>query len=279
MSAISNKLIWIGLFALQLAFFGAQAKTIEPTDGLGLPASKIRVSCEKALLRRGLIRSPVQAEIRANEDISINNWLMQIPDSPKSDVYTSMFRTQRGFTLMLEERVFPSDVLNLETLQGRQVLDLACGDGILVEELRRAGINARGLDIYLDAYQLSKRYFAQARAEDTGLPANSLDVVISSQGPLTHRFGDPVYARALVAEIARILKPGGLALLSPIGNVDDPLEVDPIKRFKSTALDPWPAEFEIVRTADLDWMHRPSYLTDMRYGHYFMVLRKKAKDF
>jgi SAM-dependent methyltransferase len=104
-----------------------------------------------------------------------------------------------------------------ENCRGRVVLDLACGDGAL--SLRAAAEGAAlciGVDLSDASIQnaarsareqgLSERaIFVQADAENTGLPDQSIDVVLCS-GMLHHL--DLSYA---FPEIRRVLKPGGVA--------------------------------------------------------------------
>ncbi len=104
-----------------------------------------------------------------------------------------------------------------ENCRGKVVLDLACGDGAL--SLRAAnegaalciGVDLSDVSIQHAAHSahaqgLSERaIFVQADAENTGLPDQSIDVVLCS-GMLHHL--DLSYA---FPEIRRVLKPGGAA--------------------------------------------------------------------
>ncbi len=101
--------------------------------------------------------------------------------------------------------------------QGRRVLDLACGEGYGVDLLAAAGASeVVGIDIEADVVRAARaRYgrkgltFRVADALATGEPAASFDVVVSLE-TIEHVESGP----ALVAEIARLLRPGGVCVLS-----------------------------------------------------------------
>ncbi len=93
---------------------------------------------------------------------------------------------------------------------GSTILDAPCGDGALTLALRRAGYDAHGLDI--DAAGTAPLGDAFCRADVTEpfpWPDASFDAVLSVEGieHLENRF-------AYLREIHRVLKPGGILVLT-----------------------------------------------------------------
>ncbi|XYH92943.1 class I SAM-dependent methyltransferase [Sorangium sp. So ce1128] len=94
------------------------------------------------------------------------------------------------------------------------VLDLGCGDGLLLERIRqRRGSCARliGLDISADELAVAARRLGpdvrllNERAQAISLPPASVDVVLSHMALML--MGDPA---SVIAEIHRVLRPGGV---------------------------------------------------------------------
>ena len=97
-------------------------------------------------------------------------------------------------------------------LRGKKVLDAGAGDGAFVEELRRDGVDADGLDIVLNPVQRTKSYFREADIRSTGYPDNSFDFIISVNS-VFHYDESPRFYRQTIKEILRIAKPGAHILL------------------------------------------------------------------
>ena len=99
--------------------------------------------------------------------------------------------------------------------KGSQVLDLGTGTGTLARGFARRGAEVTGLDPAAPLIEQARRLDAEAgvtvayrvgRAEETGLPAESFDIVAAGQ--CWHWFDRPRAA----AEAMRLLKPGGRLL-------------------------------------------------------------------
>ncbi len=99
-------------------------------------------------------------------------------------------------------------------IAGARTLDLATGPGVLALELARRGATVTGIDISASQIDAAvaraaelgfsdQTRFRVARAEQTGAPAGTFDLVTSGQS--WHWFD----ARAAVAEVRRVLRPGG----------------------------------------------------------------------
>lgn len=116
------------------------------------------------------------------------------------------------------ERIAPiaADVVAAAKRRGpfRNVVDLACGTGNATLVAAQAGATVTAVDVApelvaigrqkADSLGLDTVAWVTADAADTGLPAGSFDAVVSNMGVI---FVEPA---AQVAEIARLLKPGGV---------------------------------------------------------------------
>ena len=91
---------------------------------------------------------------------------------------------------------------------GKRVLDVACGAGFGLEMLRAAGACAIGVDLDFAPLRGSRRQ-VQADAARLPLADASMDVIVSFE--TIEHVPD---ARALVHELRRVLRPGGVLVLS-----------------------------------------------------------------
>jgi SAM-dependent methyltransferase len=89
---------------------------------------------------------------------------------------------------------------------GTRILDVGCGEGLLVEEYRARGVEISGLDLNYESP-------AVRRGDITQLPfeAGSFDIVLALDVIEHLNFADQDQA---IAEIERILKPGGQFLVT-----------------------------------------------------------------
>jgi ubiquinone/menaquinone biosynthesis C-methylase UbiE len=151
---------------------------------------------------------------------------------------------------------------------GRRALDVACGPGLLTLALAEAGADATGVDatealLALARAEAERRGLAVAfRAGDAtalDLPAGSFDVVTCRAA--FHHFPEP--ARVL-AEMARVAKPGGTLLVADLLGSEDPARAalhDRIERLCDPthvrAL-PEPAFDALFRAAGLRLLAKPA---------------------
>lgn len=145
---------------------------------------------------------------------------------------------------------------------GSRMLDLGCGSGPVLAELRRRGIDAVGLDASPDMLENARRRLRSLGLDEAGLqlgdcraapyPAASFDVV-ACLGVISYvEDYEPV-----LDEIVRLLKPGGTALVS-FRSCHNPVFSDPLalaRRLVRGALTPLlghrrPPPFEIGRFLD-----------------------------
>lgn len=133
--------------------------------------------------------------------------------------YAGWRRSTLGqITDRLEEKLL---LKRIGPVQGLQVLDIGCGDGVLSTTLAAAGAQVTGLDASGDMLVAARRRagaagvaleLAQGEAEHLPFPDSRFDVVLSVA---TLCFsGDPDRP---VREMARVLRPGGRLVLGELG--------------------------------------------------------------
>ncbi len=108
------------------------------------------------------------------------------------------------------------DLIHFDEWSGKDVLDVGCGAGVEVVRFARAGARVTGVDIAASAVALARQ-----NLEQQGLRA-TLEVSDGEQLPFPDASFDLVFAhgvvqytgddRRMVAEIHRVLRPGGLAV-------------------------------------------------------------------
>lgn len=117
-----------------------------------------------------------------------------------------------------EQEVIRSSVMHLPAKHKGRVLDVGCGTGETLQELRRLGWEAEGVDFDVKAAETARRsYGLTVRLGTLGeqeYPSNYFDAVGMSH--VIEHVHDPV---KLLAECRRILKPGG-RLIVATPNVD-----------------------------------------------------------
>lgn len=111
---------------------------------------------------------------------------------------------------------FLTRYVDMKGLQGKNVLDIACGTGVLTEQFVRMGANVTGIDLTPKAVELTKKRLAlygltaniiEGDAQKLPFPDHSFDFVCA-WGCLMHM---PNTEKA-ISEIQRVLKPGGKGL-------------------------------------------------------------------
>ena len=113
------------------------------------------------------------------------------------------------FTPQANARLTDAFVRLSGLLPGARVADLGCGSGVFTELLRQHGYASVGLDISPKLVALGRSKYpgldlVEGDAENLPFENQSFDGVLLSG--LVHHFPDP---RRLVAEVGRVLKPGG----------------------------------------------------------------------
>ena len=119
-----------------------------------------------------------------------------------------------GGNIMLEH--FHRYMFALEFVAGCDVLDIACGEGYGTDLLGCCAKTVVGVDIAEEVvvhaskkYSSAKVAFRQGRAESIPLEDSTVDVVVSFETIEHHDKHEE-----MIAEIRRVLRPGGLLLIS-----------------------------------------------------------------
>lgn len=161
----------------------------------------------------------------------------------------------------LRRDIAVAHVLSIATPESR-VLDLGCGAGPVISELRQHGVNTVGLDYSEDMLENARARLRSLGLDDAGLqqgdcrmtpyPGATFDIVVCL-GVISYiEDYDPV-----LDEIDRLLKPGGTVLIS-FRSLHNPIFSDPLalgKRWLRNMLTPLlgprsPEKFEIGRFLD-----------------------------
>lgn len=109
-----------------------------------------------------------------------------------------------------------SELIRLAKLRSNMsVLDLGCGTGILLEDLKRFSVNTFGLDVSFDMARMAKKNVVVGISENLPFRDGSFDVVIC-RGSIHHFFS---FEQGL-DEIKRVLKKeGNLVISEPFYNL------------------------------------------------------------
>lgn len=104
--------------------------------------------------------------------------------------------------------------LGVETLEDLRAVDVGCSAGFIADELALAGATTSGVDIDEPGLAKARARFGErvdfrlARGEDLPFDDASVDVVV-----LNHIYEHVVDPEAVVADIHRVLRPGGVLYL------------------------------------------------------------------
>jgi SAM-dependent methyltransferase len=104
--------------------------------------------------------------------------------------------------------------LGVETLDGLRAVDVGCSAGFIADELALAGATTSGVDIDEPGLAKARARFGDrvdfrlARGEDLPFDDDSVDVAV-----LNHIYEHVVDPEAVVADIHRVLRPGGVLYL------------------------------------------------------------------
>ncbi len=160
----------------------------------------------------------------------------------------------------------------LKPIQEKHVLDLGCGDAALTYLLTKQGANVTGVDNEPEGIKLAQQNFSRYRAKarfvlgdvrSTGLSDNTFDIVVSSE--VIEHVERP---EELVKEAARLLKPGGVFLLTTPYRLKEQPHPFHVHEFYpgelKTLLKPYFSNIEIKETHNMLWMA----LSDHPWKHF-----------
>lgn len=126
--------------------------------------------------------------------------------------YTKMDAVEKNHWWFIAKRNYIANVLERYAVTGMSVLDIGCGTGAIMDFVRSKGYTVEGVDMSEDALQYCRKKNLTVHhgvAEKLPLENNSFDVVIASD--VLEHITDDV---AVVREVARVLKPGGIFIIT-----------------------------------------------------------------
>lgn len=158
------------------------------------------------------------------------NWLLMKPESqqqPDSIAYTQdyfvhhcaghqEFRETHGAKLP-RRLTYPLEIAHIQP--GQKILDLGSGRGEIVDQCRKKGVDAWGVDFSWEALQLAatfSSFFQQAEAQQLPFRENSFDTVFMLD-VVEHL--NPAQLQAALSEVRRVLKPGGQLIIHTMPNL------------------------------------------------------------
>ena len=139
-----------------------------------------------------------------------------IPAEPGSAAFFAQFDALREAD-DCEPWDFSNRIHGYTGSKGKRVLDIGCGNGYVLAQYARHGADVHGIDLTETALELSRRRFELAglsglfqRTDGDTIPyPDGFFDVVCSMGVL-HHIEDP---RPMLAEIRRVLRPGGEIIL------------------------------------------------------------------
>ncbi|HIK01629.1 TPA: class I SAM-dependent methyltransferase [archaeon] len=126
--------------------------------------------------------------------------------STRGDYHRSPNKKWLYYPIFMEKQNYVKKLCKNLNTEGSKFLDVGCGEGVLVDELSKSGIDISGLDLNYKS-KLVKR----GSILDIPFKANSLDVVLCLD-VLEHI--DYNGQKKALSEIKRVLKKGGTAIIS-----------------------------------------------------------------
>lgn len=199
---------------------------------------------------------------------------IELTKSLPSDTYELLHGNKKYYSTTALSTTYVNNWL-AENVKGKVFLDYACGNGFRAIEAAQLGATlAIGMDISdvsvgnarrgaEEAKVADRCQFLQADCENTGLPENSVDVILCS-GMLHHL--DLSYA---FPELRRILKPGGKILCV------EALNYNPVITLYRLATPSMRTDWEkkhILSLKDLRFAKRFFNVREVRYWHIFSIM-------
>jgi SAM-dependent methyltransferase len=190
------------------------------------------------------------------------------------DTYEMLYGNKKYYSTVQLSREYVDQWIQSK-VPGKIFLDYACGNGDRAIQAAKAGAKlAIGLDISdvsvgnassaAESQNLAdKCFFVQGDCENTGLPSDSIDVILCS-GMLHHL--DLSYA---FPELRRILKPGGVILGV------EALDYNPVIKLYRTVTPSMRTDWEkkhILSMKDIRFAKRFFNIGEVKFWHLFSIL-------
>ena len=164
-------------------------------------------------------RKLVEGEVLQTSKLGNNNFVYRFDGQRISWEFYRI--TGRGY--IETSAYYPKKFFSTDYFAGKRVLDVGCGHGRFVESLRKmlektgAEPQVEGMDIELNANTRDKDYFHKQDVRETTFKDGEFDTIVSTWSIFSYeQHSNPVFMRQALAEMKRILKPGGRILLAPI---------------------------------------------------------------
>ncbi len=123
----------------------------------------------------------------------------------KGEYHKNLDRNWKYYPIYVEKMRVVRELLDI-TPKNKKIIDLGCGEGVLVEEYRKKGYDIIGVD-----YNFSSNYVVKGDITSLKFRDGSFDIALSLDVLEHLSFGQQEKA---IAEIRRILKKSGKAIIS-----------------------------------------------------------------
>lgn len=149
-------------------------------------------------------------------------------DDVAGDYYDERYKSVKDLCSaeMISRKLAVLSLLDKFEVKNGKLLDAGCGSGVMVQEFLSRGFEVCGIDVsqkMIDEankfIKNDKAHFSVGDVESLNFPADTFDVVVSI-GVLDYLEADD----AVIKEFKRVLKPGGVAVLS-VSNKFSPVHV------------------------------------------------------
>lgn len=122
-------------------------------------------------------------------------------------------RTDRSITEAA--RIYPDHFLSDENLKGMKILDLGCGNGLLVRQWRELGYEAFGVDLFLEESHLDPPVLTRQDLRAVSFEDGTFDRVFCTYVLLKKGALQPEFLVEGVRESLRVMRPGGELYIAP----------------------------------------------------------------
>ena len=155
------------------------------------------------------------------------------------------------------------------SVEGKKVLDVGCGDGVLSFKCHKLGALVHGVDLMPASIEAAKARTSLTNIEfqvgdvyELPFPDDSFDIVMSSE-VIEHLEKVPQY----LSEIRRVLKPQGRAIIStPIRNTKIPLDEEHVQEW---FFEDYPAVFSSHFSQVETFASHPVAIVDLYTAKFF----------
>jgi SAM-dependent methyltransferase len=123
-------------------------------------------------------------------------------------------RTDRDLAGVAE--IYGPQILSTENLSGRTILDLGCGNGAFVRDLREKGHDVYGVDLYLEPEYVQEPYVTKNDILKLPFEDDSFDIFFATQVLIKGKGYQTEFFRKALTEVFRVSRPGGRLYVAPV---------------------------------------------------------------